>query len=101
MPSSSAPNAHNAFALALGTLSASGSQLAIAGHVGMNAQVNAGAGVSGNVGAVANLVADAHGGQVAIAKGLELNANAVDLSSNGAALAYANADIQGDGRSHA
>ena len=45
-------------------------------------------------------MADAHGGQVAIANGLGMNANAVDLSSSGAALAYANADIQGDGRRH-
>ena len=40
-------------------------------------------------------MANAHGGQVAIANGLALNANAVDLGSDGAALAYANADIQG------
>ena len=92
----SATNAHNAFAFALGTLDAGGTQLAIAGHVGMNAQMNAGTGVTGNVGAVANLVAAARDGQVSIAQGLGLNANAVDLSSKGAALAYANADIQGD-----
>jgi len=90
-----APNAHNAYALALGEFSASGNQLTIAGHVGMNALVNAGAGASGNVGAVTDLVTNAHGGKVAIANGLAMNANAVDLSSSGAALAYANADIQG------
>jgi hypothetical protein len=86
-------NAHNAFALALGQLSASGSQLT-AGHLGLNAQANAGAGVTGDVGAVADLTVNGHAGQVTLGS-LSLDANALDLGSSGAALAYANADVLG------
>ena len=83
-------DAHNAFALSLTQLSGSGIAL---GHLGQDAQVNAGAGVTGNVGAVANLIVDGRGGMVNLGNGVSVVVNAADLSSNGQALAYANADI--------
>ncbi len=90
-----APNAHNAFGLALGEFSASGNQLIIKPAMSsMNALAQCRCRRQRHVGAVADLETDAHGEKVTIANGLALNANAVDFGS-GAALAYANADIQG------
>src|SRR5262249_394489 len=92
-----APNAHNALALALGALSASGSQLVIAGPLGLHAQANAGAGVTGNVGALTNLDVNAHGGQATPGNRLPLTPHASDLHNTGCASGCAMGDFLGGG----
>src|SRR5262249_5781296 len=86
-------NVHNAFAISLAQLSGSG--VTVRGHLGLDAQANAAAGVTGNVGAVAEPSVTGHNGRVSLRSGLSVNANAVDLGSSGAALAHASGNIFG------